>query len=221
MIVKVRVRDQGNPSNFRVPEGVGLSDGDTVLVDGERGTLYGIACGRPQARTGPFACCQKPDRAILKVADASERSRVDQLREREQEALAFCRERAEALGLPMKMLDVEAVLDSHNITCFFTADQRIDFRQLVKDVGSRFRCHVLMRQISTREETRCAGGIGPCGRTVCCAEFMNKPPAVSSRDARKVAPGVSHAKLTGICGKLMCCLAFENGKDEAPPISLS
>jgi cell fate regulator YaaT (PSP1 superfamily) len=106
---------------------------------------------------------------------------------------------------------MEGVLSAKHLTCYFTADGRIDFRRLVKDMGGRFRCHVLMHQINDREEARRLCGLGPCGRALCCSTFLGKPKGVTSREARRAAPGVAQSKLTGMCGKLMCCLAYEDG----------
>jgi cell fate regulator YaaT (PSP1 superfamily) len=213
-ILKVRVRDRGNPVPCAVPEGVRVASGQTVILEGERGTTYGIAAAAPQKAPEALRCCQRPRTGLTRVADADDLSKVEALRGREAAAMAFCRERAEALGLSMKVTDMEGVLSEKHLTCFFTAEQRVDFRQLVKDLGGRFHCHVLMRQIPVREETRRLGGFGPCGRELCCATFLPAPLAVTSRQARRAAPGTAPAKLTGACGKLMCCLAYEA---EAPP----
>jgi cell fate regulator YaaT (PSP1 superfamily) len=213
-VLKVRLRDRGHPVPCAVPEGLHVDAGQTVILEGERGTTYGIAAAAAREAPEALRCGQRPRGGITRVANAEDLSRVDALRIREAAAMAFCRERAEALGLAMKVTDMEGVLSEKHLTCFFTAEQRVDFRQLVKDLGGRFHCHVLMRQIPVREETRRLGGFGPCGREVCCATFLPAPFAVTSRQARRAAPGTAPAKLTGACGKLMCCLAFEA---EAPP----
>jgi cell fate regulator YaaT (PSP1 superfamily) len=220
-VLKVRVRDQGQPVPCAVPEGVGVDAGQTVILEGERGTTYGIAAARPRVEPEALRCCRRPRAAISRVADPDDLARVEALRAREAAALEFCRERAEALGLSMKVTDMEGVLSEKHLTCFFTAEQRVDFRQLVKDLGTRFHCHVLMRQIPPREEARRLGGFGPCGRELCCATFLPAPLAVTSRQARRAAPGVAPAKLTGACGKLMCCLAYgeaEEGAARAPDL---
>jgi len=213
-LLKVRVRDQGHPIPYAVPGDVPVAAGATVILDGERGTTYGVAAAPAQVQPEALRCCQRPRAEITRVADAHDLERVDDLRSREADALAFCRERAEALGLDMKVTDMEGVLSEKHLTCSFTAEHRVDFRQLVRDLGARFHCHVLMRQIPPREEARRTCGFGPCGRELCCATFLPRPLAVTSRQARRAAPGVAPAKLTGACGKLMCCLAFD-GNDGA------
>jgi cell fate regulator YaaT (PSP1 superfamily) len=221
-VVRVRIRDRGNPVPLSVPEGVEIRPGQTVILPGERGTTYGVAGGLSVlSRSVP--CCGRPKGAVTRVADAADLAEVDHLQRREASALAFCRERVEALGLKMKVTDMEGVLDGKNLTCSFTADRRVDFRQLVKDMGGRFKCHVLMHQIGNREEARRACGIGPCGRELCCSTFLARPVGVTSKDARRAAPGVAHAKLTGLCGKLMCCLAYEDGadRDEATLVKIA
>jgi len=213
-VLKVRVRDLGHPVPCAVPEGVPVDAGQTVILEGERGTTYGIAAAAARAEPEALRCCQRPRTAITRVAGADDLAQVEALRGREAAALEFCRDRAEALGLAMKVTNMEGVLSEKHLTCSFTAEQRVDFRQLVKDLGARFRCHVLMRQIPPREEARRLGGFGPCGRELCCATFLSAPLAVTSRQARRAAPGIAPAKLTGACGKLMCCLAYEG--NEAP-----
>jgi len=209
-VVRVRIRDRGNPVPWGLPDGVDVAPGETVILQGERGTTYGVASGAARPQPAAVSCCQRPQGTIARIADAADLAGVDLLRRREAVALDFCRERVVALGLKMKVTDMEGVLDGKNLTCSFTADKRVDFRQLVKDLGGRLRCHVLMHQIGDREEARRACGIGPCGRELCCSTFLAKPKGVTSRDARRVAPGVAHAKLTGLCGKLMCCLSYED-----------
>lgn len=208
-VVRVRVRDQGGPVPHAVPDGLAVAAGQTVVLEGERGVTYGVATGSSRRLPEALACCQRPRAPIHRVADAGDVAAVERLRRREADALAFCRERVAALGLKMKVTEMEGVLDSKHLTCYFTADRRVDFRRLVKDLGARLHCHVLMHQIGDREEARRACGIGPCGRELCCATFLAKPIGVTSRDARRAAPGAAHAKLTGLCGKLMCCLAYE------------
>lgn len=218
-VVRLRLRDQGSPVTYAVPDGGTVQAGQTVILEGERGTTFGIATADAHTPPPALSCCQRPRGTVTRVADGHDLERVEALRQREAAALTFCRERAEALGLSMKVTDMEGVLSAKNLTCYFTAERRVDFRQLVKDMGGRFRCHVLMRQIGDREEARRTCGLGPCGRALCCSTFLGKPKGISSREARRVAPGVSHSKLTGVCGKLMCCLAFED-EAEAPERSL-
>lgn len=213
-VVKVRVRNLGHPVPFAVPDGLHVDAGRTVLLAGERGATYGIAAAAARAEPEALRCCRRPRAAIARVAGALDLAQVEALRAREAAALAFCRERALALGLALKVTDMEGTLSDKHLTCSFTAEERVDFRQLVKDLGARFHCHVLMRQIPPREEARRLGGLGPCGRELCCATFLPAPLAVTSRQARRAAPGVAPGKLTGACGKLMCCLAYEGA--EAP-----
>ncbi len=209
MIVKTRIRNLGQTLRYALPEGLRTEDGETVIIEGENGLTYGIACGLPYQPPEEMRCCQRPRGTILRAATTSDLSLVDTLKQREKDAKLFCQEQAEAQGLSMRITDMEGNLSGNNLICYFVAEQRVDFRQLVRDMGGRFHCHVLMHQDPAREQARKACGIGPCGRTLCCSGFMGKSRGVSSQDARNAAPGVSHSKLTGACGKLMCCLAFE------------
>ena len=210
MIVKTRVRDRGIAAPYLLPDGAAAADGDALILENERGLTYGIAFGASYAQPENTPCCQRPRGEIIRVAGSDDLARIERLQEREREAHGFCWERAEALGLNMHITELEGFLSAPNLVCYFTAEQRVDFRQLVRDVGGRFRCHVLMRQVPPREHARAVSGVGPCGRTLCCSSFMSKPKGISSQDARRAAPGVSHSKLTGACGKLMCCLDFES-----------
>jgi cell fate regulator YaaT (PSP1 superfamily) len=214
-VLSVRVRDRGHTVAYAVPDDLAVDAGATVVVTGEHGPTYGVAASAARVTPEVLRCCQRPRAAIGRVADAGDLVQVDALRRREAEALDFCRERAEALGLDMKVTDMEGTLAEKHLTCSFTADERVDFRQLVKDLGRRFQCHVLMRQIPPREEARRIGGFGPCGRELCCATFLPRPLAVTSRQARRAAPGIAPAKLTGSCGKLMCCLAYGDAGEES------
>ena len=214
MIVKTRIRNIGEAVRYELPEGIFTEDGETVILKGENGLTYGIAHGLPYQAPERVSCCQRPKGKVLRAATTADLSTVASLTEREREAKQYCQQRADELGLSMRVTDMEGNLSGNNLICHFVAERRVDFRQLVRDMGSRFRCHVLMHQVPAREQARKVCGIGPCGRTLCCASFMDKPMGVSSQQARKSAPGVAHSKLTGACGKLMCCLAFdadENG----------
>ncbi|MDH5528132.1 MAG: regulatory iron-sulfur-containing complex subunit RicT [Nitrospirota bacterium] len=220
MLIKVKIRDDGEPRTYALPEGIVPNPGDMVVFESEWGPTWGIAVGTPFAPPKSVSCCQKARGEISRLAGNHDLESVRRMTEREREVLEFCRERAAELQLEMKVLTVEGVVGSNNLTCFFTADNRVDFRQLVRDIGGRFKCHVLMRQINGREEARRSCGVGPCGRTLCCASFLNGPLGVSSKTARDAAPGVSHSKLTGVCGKLMCCLGYESAEPEQAPVSI-
>jgi cell fate regulator YaaT (PSP1 superfamily) len=214
-LLQVRVRDQGHPVPYAVPDDACVDAGATVIVEGERGATYGVAASAAQVPPEVLRCCERPRHGTVRLAGTDDLRQVDALRRREADAMAFCRERADALGLDMKVTDMEGLLTEKHLTCHFTAEQRVDFRQLVKDLGHRFHCHVLMRQIPPREEARRIGGFGPCGRELCCATFLPRPLAVTSRQARRAAPGVAPGKLTGACGKLMCCLAYGEAEEAA------
>jgi cell fate regulator YaaT (PSP1 superfamily) len=199
----------GEPVNYHLPEGADAAPGDTVILNEEDGLTYAITTGPAFAPPAQISCCQRVRGTILRRASDNDLKSVSNLRERESEAKLYCQQRAGELDLNMRITDMQGNLSGNNLTCFFVADRRVDFRQLVRDMGGRFRCHVLMRQVPAREQARRICGVGPCGRTLCCGSFMDKPRGVSSQDARAAAPGVSHSKLTGACGKLMCCLGYE------------
>jgi len=208
-VLKLRLRDLGEPIIYTLPPGATALAGDILIIETEDGLTYASASANAYLQPAQLACCQRSQGNVLRVATANDAVQVDTLRRREAEAKEFCQDRAMALGLEMRITDVQGNLSGNNLTCHFVSDRRVDFRQLVRDVGGRFRCHVLMRQVPPREEAKRQCGIGPCGRTLCCSSFMEKPRGVTSQEARKSAPGVSPAKLTGACGKLMCCLGYD------------
>lgn len=214
-LVRLRIRDQGEPMPYALPDGVAVAlSGTVVLVEADGMLNYAVTTGPSYTAPEFLSCCQRPAGSVVRVATPEDEDRVAFLRQRERDARLFCQQRADATGLDMRVTDMEGNLSGNNLTCYFVAEHRVDFRQLVRDMGGRFHCHVLMRQVPAREQARRACGVGPCGRTLCCSSFMGKPRGVTSQEARKAAPGVAHSKLTGACGKLMCCLAFD--QDEAP-----
>ena len=133
----------------------------------------------------------------------------------ENSAKAYCRERARALGLDMKVSKVEFSLDSKRATVYFTADERVDFRQLVKDASERFSARIKMVQLGARDEAKLLGGVGICGQTLCCSTWMTDFKPISIQMAKRQKLSLNPSKISGQCGRLLCCLAYEN--DQYPP----
>jgi cell fate regulator YaaT (PSP1 superfamily) len=151
-----------------------------------------------------------PVRRILRKATPTDLSRRAALAERERDARAFCRERIEARGLPMKLTEVRIGLDSSKAMFYFTAEGRVDFRELVKDLTQQLRTRVELRQIGVRDEAKVLGSAGPCGRPLCCHAFLQAFAPVSIRMAKDQNLALNPGKLSGMCGRLKCCLAFEH-----------
>jgi cell fate regulator YaaT (PSP1 superfamily) len=153
------------------------------------------------------------DREFLRVATIDDLARQAENQLLEREEFEFCRSRAKKLGLPMKLVTVEITFDNYKSIFYYTSDERVDFRQLVKDLVRRLRTRVEMRQISMRHEAMMLGGVGTCGRQLCCSGFLKNFNPVSVRMAKEQRLSINTTKISGLCGRLMCCLAFEN-----PPV---
>ncbi len=212
VVVGVNVRDCGEVKTARTTDPV-LKVGDYVLLELENELTYGRVSSPP--RSQPFSPPMRVMRSVLRKATAADEVAIARHKELSSAGKAFCQERALALGLQMKLVEVYGPLHQWTpLTFSYTAESRVDFRQLVKDLARRFSCRIEMRQISSREEARRLSGVDTCGLVLCCASFLTdfKPMTLklSRRDA--VPPGDSHR--IGVCGRLKCCLIFES--DDGP-----
>lgn len=185
-----------------------LQGGDVVVLE----TDWGVGMGDVEAilEDFPSEVLKAPILRILRKATPTDLSRRAALAQREREARAFCRERIQARGLPMKLTEVRIGLDSSKAMFYFTADGRVDFRELVKDLTQHLRTRVELRQIGVRDEARVLGSAGPCGRALCCGAFLQAFAPVSIRMAKDQNLALNPGKLSGMCGRLKCCLAFEH-----------
>lgn len=205
----VRVEFAGPARCQYVPApGYALGVGDVVVVQ----TDWGVGMGRVGCllEEGPPDALKAPVRRILRKATPTDLGRRASLAQREREARAFCLERIEARKLPMKLTEVRIGLDSSKAMFYFTADGRVDFRELVKDLTQHLRTRVELRQIGVRDEARVLGTGGPCGRPLCCRCFLRCFAPVSIRMAKDQNLALNPGKLSGMCGRLKCCLAFEH-----------
>ncbi len=182
-----------------------IKAGDFVVVESDFGLSIGSVVKGIQFIEFPERKLKK----ILRIATEEDIKTSDENKVVEKEAKVFCLERIMARGLQMKLIDVEATLDKRRIIFYFTADGRIDFRELVKDLASRYKTRIEMRQIGVRDEAKYAGGIGICGRELCCKTFLTCFEPISIRMAKKQELVLNIGKLSGLCGRLMCCLRFE------------
>jgi cell fate regulator YaaT (PSP1 superfamily) len=180
---------------------------EKVLVETERGLSIGtIAIAPRQMEDLPECAHLKP---ILRIASEEDQQKVAQNREREIEAKAFCQKCIERHGLDMRLVEVEHVFDGSKIIFYFTADERVDFRGLVRDLAAKFRTRIEMRQIGVRNKARLVGGIGSCGRELCCCSFLTTFEPVSVKMAKDQNVSLNPAKISGVCGRLMCCFKYE------------
>jgi cell fate regulator YaaT (PSP1 superfamily) len=209
------IRLRGVCKTFRFDcTGLALSRGDYAVVQTERG----IALGMVVQRIDGFAPKHpKPSyNKALRMASAEDlRAHQENVR-RETEAESFCARRIEERGLPMKLVRAEYLLDRSKAIFYFTADGRIDFRELVKDLAHELRTRIEMRQIGVRDESRVVGGVGPCGKELCCATFLGDFEPITVKMAKDQKLSLNPAKLSGVCGRLMCCLIYEHDSYARP-----
>ncbi len=191
---------------YRNPQALPLRIGDLVLVEVERGVDIGtvLRSDGPDVRRRKDGEC----RPVLRIAGPEEAEQLRELRAEDGPALALVKERVARHGLPMHMLDAEFQFDRNRVTFYFTADHRIDFRELVRDLAAVFRTRIELRQIGGRDAARRLGGLGPCGREFCCGCFHFDFERVTLHMAREQNLGASPARLSGSCGRLLCCLGY-------------
>jgi len=203
-VVGVRFKVCGKIYDFEV-DGIDVRPGDLVVVESE----LGLNVGRVVVEQHPV---EENDRKIKKVIRKATDEDMDQQEENknlELEAMNNCLERIMARGLPMKLVKTEVTLDRRRIIFYFTAEKRIDFRELVKDLAAKFKTRIEMRQIGVRDEAKIIGSFGICGRELCCSQFLTSFEPISIKMAKKQELVLNTGKLSGICGRLMCCLGFE------------
>jgi len=150
-----------------------------------------------------------PLKKVIRIATPEDHQKVQENQRKEAEAFEICLKKIENHSLPMKLVDVEYTFDNNKIIFYFTADGRVDFRELVKDLASVFRTRIELRQIGVRDEAKMLGGLGPCGRPLCCTQFLGEFQPVSIKMAKEQNLSLNPAKISGLCGRLMCCLKYE------------
>lgn len=187
-----------------------LSVGDRVVVETELGLVMGEVARGPRVWPDQLNTEDHPPlKKVHRLADEQDLEQLAQNRATEREGMLYCRERIESLELAMNLCKVECLFDRSKIIFYFTADSRQDFRELVRDLVARFRTRVEMRQIGVRHEAKLLGGIGSCGRELCCATFLGEFDPVSVKMAKEQNLSLNPTKISGLCGRLMCCLTYE------------
>ncbi len=205
-IIGVRFKKAGKIYYYS-PGQLDIELGDNVIVDTARGTECGVTVLAP--REVEDSEIVKPLKVVHRIASDQDLQRLAENREREKEAFAVCEQKIADRGLAMKLVEVEYTFDMNKIIFYFTADGRIDFRELVKDLAAVFRTRIELRQIGVRDEAKLRGGIGCCGRPLCCASFLGEFAPVSIKMAKDQNLSLNPTKISGICGRLMCCLKYE------------
>ncbi len=205
-IIGVRFRNVGKIYYFD-PDGARLRQGDRVIVE----TSRGVECGEVMMinREIDEESVPQPLKKLIRLATKEDLARIAENAAKEKTAYQICARKIEAHKLDMKLVSVEYTFDNSKILFYFTADGRIDFRELVKDLASVFRTRIELRQIGVRDEAKMLGGIGICGRPFCCASFLSGFQPVSIKMAKEQGLSLNPVKISGACGRLMCCLKYE------------
>ncbi len=205
-VIGVRFRKAGKVYFFS-PGKFQIEQGSHVIVETARGVEYGwVVTGPKDVKDEEVV---QPLKSVIRLATDQDRRTVEKNKEREREAFQICQEKIQKHGLEMKLIDAEYTFDNNKVLFYFTADGRIDFRDLVKDLASVFRTRIELRQIGVRDETKIRGGIGICGRSLCCSTYLSEFSAVSIRMAKEQNLSLNPTKISGVCGRLMCCLTNE------------
>ena len=210
-IIGVRFKNAGK-TYFFSPGGQKLSPGDRVIVE----TARGIECGSVAIPNRLIDDGQiiAPLKGIIRRADEQDLQVVEENARKEKEAFKVCQQRIAARGLEMHLVDVEYTFDGNKILFYFTADGRVDFRELGKDLAGVFRTRIELRQIGVRDESKMLGGLGICGRPFCCSTFLGDFQPVSIKMAKEQNLSLNPTKISGTCGRLMCCLKYEQAAYE-------
>ena len=189
------------------PAETGVAKGDFAIVETARGVEYGeVVIGPREVEDKQIVSPLKP---VMRKATADDDMKLAENKIREKEAFNICLRKIKNHGLPMRLIDVEFTFDVNKIIFYFTADGRIDFRELVKDLAAVFRTRIELRQIGVRDESKMLGGLGLCGQPFCCSRFLKNFQPVSIKMAKEQGLSLNPAKISGSCGRLMCCLAYE------------
>ena len=211
-VVGIRFKKAGKIYYFD-PNELIIQKGEFVIVETVRGVEFGkVVIGPKKVDENDVVL---PLKKVLRIADHKDQMIVEENKSAAKEAYDVCCEKVTLPELDMKLVDVEYTFDRNKIIFYFTADGRVDFRELVKDLASIFRTRIELRQIGVRDEAKMLGGIGPCGRMLCCSTFLGDFEPVSIKMAKDQNLSLNPTKISGLCGRLMCCLKYENDDYEA------
>lgn len=205
-VIGVRFRTAGK-IYFFAPGKFDIKRGDHVIVETTRGVEYGRVVSGPKEVKDEEVV--QPLKSVIRIANENDKKTVEKNHQKEKEAFKICQEKIRKHGLEMKLIDAEYTFDNNKVLFYFTADGRIDFRELVKDLAAVFRTRIELRQIGVRDETKIRGGIGICGRPLCCSTYLIDFAAVSIKMAKEQNLSLNPTKISGVCGRLMCCLTNE------------
>ncbi len=206
-VIGIRFKDGGKVYYF-APNGVKATTQDYAIVETARGVEFGKVCQANKMVSNDEIVA--PLRPVLRIATEKDIKAHEENKKKEAEALKICQKKVIEHGLEMKLIEAEYTFDCAKLTFYFTADGRIDFRELVKDLASTFKTRIELRQIGIRDEAKIMGGLGICGRVFCCSTFLPDFCQVSIKMAKDQSLSLNSSKISGACGRLMCCLKFEH-----------
>ncbi|WP_078543220.1 PSP1 domain-containing protein [Litchfieldia alkalitelluris] len=210
-VVGVRFKKAGKIYYFD-PNGFTIPDGEFVIVETVRGIEYGkVVINKKEVDENDIVL---PLKKVVRIAEQKDKLIVNENKQAAKEAYEVCFQKVIEHNLDMKLVDVEYTFDRNKVIFYFTADGRVDFRELVKDLAGIFRTRIELRQIGVRDEAKMLGGIGPCGRMLCCSTFLGDFEPVSIKMAKDQSLSLNPTKISGLCGRLMCCLKYENDEYE-------
>ena len=210
-VIGVRFKKAGKIYYFD-PNGLEIKKGDYVVVETARGIEFGeCVIGIKEILENDIV---SPLKSVIRVADSNDIDKHKINKVKEKEALEICLKKIEEHKLDMKLIDVEYTFDNNKVVFYFTADGRVDFRELVKDLATIFKTRIELRQIGVRDEAKMLGGLGQCGRSLCCSTFLGDFASVSIKMAKEQNLSLNPTKISGICGRLMCCLNYEQSTYE-------
>src|SRR5213082_523852 len=219
-IVGIRFRPAGRIYYFD-PQGQSYTNGQFVIVE----TVRGVEAGRVVIASKKLAERELSDplKPVLRLANEDELRMMLSFKSKEKEALVQCAQQVQQHNLPMKLVETEYTFDGSRLTFYFTADERVDFRALVRDLAATFRTRIELRQIGARDQAKLQGGVGICGKTLCCSSWITDFGVVSIKMAKEQDLPLNPSKISGVCGRLLCCLAYENdtyiqAKQDMPPV---
>jgi len=206
-VVGIKFKDAGKLYYFSPGENK-VEVGDNVIVETARGLEFGkVTMGETEVKESELVA---PLKNIIRIANEKDKKKHAENLAKKEEAMRLCQEKVDAHNLEMKLIDVEYTFDNSKVVFYFTADGRVDFRELVKDLAAVFRMRIELRQIGVRDEAKMMGGVGNCGRGLCCNTWLSDFEPVSIKMAKVQNLSLNPSKISGICGRLMCCLKFEN-----------
>lgn len=210
-VVGIRFKKAGKIYYFD-PSDLNIKKDDNVIVETARGIEFGeCVIGPKQIKEDDVIA---PLKSVLRKATETDEKAYEENKKKEVEAFQVCAEKIEKHGLVMKLIDVEYTFDNNKVIFYFTADGRVDFRELVKDLATIFKTRIELRQIGVRDEAKMVGGLGPCGRPLCCSTFLGDFASVSIKMAKEQNLSLNPTKISGLCGRLMCCLNYEQSTYE-------